>query len=532
MQSTSLFPLLLGAYADFFAALIAENLLSADTLAELVQQAKEAGVSPLIFLIQQQKLAAKTIAEQLAKYLKLEFFDLSKFNVELVAKEVIDEAFIRQHQVLPLLIKHQTLYVAISEPSQLELVGEIKFHTDLNVCPVVVEWDKITRLIENFLSEARYKLISQSSLSAGNDDRIIAWVEHLLQDAIQKGTSDIHIEPYKTAYRIRFRLDGILHKIAQLPLEAGNRVVACLKVMARLDMAERRLPQDGRFSVNTLSQQQKDCRISICPTLFGEKIVVRILDAEKISLHLENLGLEPQQKSAFLAAITKPQGMVLVTGPTGSGKTITLYAALNFLNSLEKNICTVEDPVEITLPGINQVHVDAKIQLTFAKVLRSFLRQDPDVLMVGEIRDQETAETAIKAAQTGHLVFSTLHTNSAVETLLRLTMLGISPFNIAHSIQLIIAQRLLRKLCSYCQHNKMAATECAHCMQGYKGRVAVFECLTLSAEIGAMLIQGKSTAEIAEAAKNSGMLSLQEAALNKIAAGITSQDEVQRVIYG
>jgi len=275
----------------------------------------------------------------------------------------------------------------------------------------------------------------------------------------------------------------------------------------------------------------------VCPTLFGEKAVVRILDAGKVSLNIEDLGLDETQKTLFLQAIKKPQGMVLVTGPTGSGKTVTLYTALNFLNNLEKNICTVEDPVEITLPGINQIHVDLKIQLTFSKVLRSFLRQDPDILMVGEIRDQETAETAVKAAQTGHLVLSTLHTNGAVETLSRLSMLGISPFNIAHSVQLIIAQRLVRKLCLRCKRLRIdteqgyEAVGCDDCMQGYKGRVAVFECLAVSPEICALVVQEKSAQEITDAAKNNGMISLQAAAWNKVVAGITTLEEIQRVIY-
>jgi type IV pilus assembly protein PilB len=520
----------------FLSTLSTAGLLQPHEISQLSHQAKEAKSSTIAFLIQQQKLSSKIIATALAKYLKLEFFDLTQFNPTIAATELIDETFIRQHRVLPLFIKDQEMYLAISEPTYLDCMGEVKFHTDLSVRPVVVEWDKLTRLINSTLSESQYRLASQFSL-AENDDRIISWVEKMLHDAIQKSASDIHIEPYKTAYRIRFRLDGILHKITQLPLDIGQRVVARLKIMSRLDMAERRLPQDGRFSVDLPSQENKDCRISVCPTLFGEKIVVRILDAGKVSLDIDDLGLEKNQKKIFLQTIKKPQGMILVTGPTGSGKTVTLYTALNFLNNLEKNICTVEDPVEITLPGINQIHVDLKIQLTFSKVLRSFLRQDPDILMVGEIRDQETAETAIKAAQTGHLVLSTLHTNSAVETLSRLAMLGVSAFNIAHTVQLIIAQRLVRKLCPYCKRLKSDVMQgyervgCDECTQGYKGRVAVFECLFLSPDICALVVQGKSAQEISEAAKSAGMLGLHEAALNKVSAGVTTLEEIQRVVY-
>ncbi len=520
----------------FLTALAAAGFLKIDEIPELLQQANAAKLSVIPFLIQQQTLHSKIIAAELATYLKLPFFDLTQFNPTIAATALIDETFIRQHRVLPLFIKDQKIYLAISEPAHLEAIGEIKFHTDSHIQPIIVEWDKLTRLINNVLSESQYRSASQFSL-AENEDHIVSWVEKMLQDAIHKSASDIHIEPYKTAYRIRFRLDGILHKITQLPLSLGQRVVARLKVMSRLDMAERRLPQDGRFTIDTPSSEPKDCRISVCPTLFGEKIVVRILDAGKVSLEIDDLGLSDTQKKLFLQSIKKPQGMILVTGPTGSGKTVTLYTALNFLNSLEKNICTVEDPVEITLPGINQIHVDLKIQLTFSKVLRSFLRQDPDILMIGEIRDQETAETAIKAAQTGHLVLSTLHTNSAVETLSRLSMMGISAFNIAHTVQLIIAQRLVRKLCVHCKCAKADRTQgytavgCDECMQGYKGRVAVFECLFVSPEICALVVQGKSSEEISTAAKNAGMMSLHEAALNKVLAGITTTEEMQRVIY-
>lgn len=540
MQSSNLFSSTDLKTDPFLIALANAGILQCEQISNIVYEAQIKKLSVFSVLIQQQQIDANTIAQQLATYLGLEFFDLDQLTHDAIIKDVIDETFICQRGVLPLFIQNQKLYLAISDSLHLDHIGEIKFHTDLNIYPVVVAWNKLARMIDIFLSDSPYYITQFSNQSANNenDDHVISLTNQLLQDAVHKNASDIHIEPYKTAYRIRFRLDGILHKITQLPLDIGTRISARLKVISHLDMAERRLPQDGRFILETNAKASKDCRISVCPTLFGEKVVIRILDAEKVSLNIDDLGFEVAQKKVFLNAIQKPQGMILVTGPTGSGKTITLYTALRLLNKLEKNICTVEEPVEITLPGINQINVDPKIELTFEKVLRTFLRQDPDILMVGEIRDQKTADIAIKAAQTGHLVLSTLHTNSAVETLTRLFMLGISKFNVAHSVQLVIAQRLVRKLCVYCKRQKenflemlvYEAVGCEHCMKGYLGRVAVFECLPISPEISAMIMQERSNADITATAKDFGMISLQEAALNKVVEGITSLEEIQRVI--
>lgn len=521
----------------FFATLTSSGLLQEEDLLCLKNQTKTENISLITLLIQQKKITAKLLAEKLATHLQLPFFDLSQHPPSEEAQAVLDDAFIRQHRVLPLRIQDTQLYLAISEPADIEHIKEVKFHTDLQVYPVVVEADKLMHAVDSWLQASQYRLASQFDAFIQHDAHVIAWVTQLLEDAIHKHVSDIHIEPYRTAYRIRFRVDGMLHKVTLLPAEIGQRIVARLKVMARLDMAERRMPQDGRFSIDLTAETSKDCRISTCPTLFGEKIVVRILDAGNISLDIADLGLEKTQKKLFLQAIQQPQGLILVTGPTGSGKTRTLYAALHFLNTLEKNICTVEDPVEITLPGINQVHVDTKIQRSFARVLRSFLRQDPDILMVGEIRDQETAETAIKAAHTGHLVFSTLHTNGAVETLTRLAMLGIAPFHIAHSVQLILAQRLVRRLCVHCKRLRAdssyyEAVGCEACTQGYKGRIAIFECLSLSQEMAGLIVQKKSEQEILSAAHHAGMMRLEEAALQKVRAGMTTMEEVQRVVGG
>jgi type IV pilus assembly protein PilB len=497
---------------------------------------------------------AKTLATQIAAEMQLEVFDISAIAIDDIIPDLLDDTFIRQYRVLPLAIEQHILRLAISEPAQMESISEIKFHTDLAVHPVIVEADKLSRLVDGYLSQRQYQSMAQFQLTEGDDTRIIQFVEQILQDALQRGASDIHLEPYKTAYRIRFRIDGILHKMAQFPLAVANRMVARLKVVAKLDISERRLPQDGRFSIAINTELSKDCRLSTCPTLFGEKIVLRILDANKVAFNIDDLGLADQQKSILMQAIYRPQGMVLVTGPTGSGKTISLYTILSLLNKLDKNICSVEEPVEITLPGINQVNVNLKAELTFAKVLRAFLRQDPDILMVGEIRDQETAETALKAAQTGHLVFSTLHTNSAIETLTRLMMMGISVVDVAHAVHLIIAQRLVRRLCHFCKQPRVYTKDillhvgflpkdlshltvyepvgCEHCMKGYSGRIGLFELLLITPEIVELIIAGTSIAIITRAAQQQGMWFLRDSALHAVMAGVTSLEEIQRVVIG
>lgn len=504
------------------------------------------------FLRQSLAIDAKVMAQVLADYLGLVWFDLSEISLDSLAKDLMDEQFIRHHRVLPLFVRDNQLYLAITEPGHLEIIGEIKFYTDLNIYPVVVEFDKLSRLIETYLSQQQYLTFSQhsSNSSPDNDRQIVGFVQQILFDAIQKEASDIHFEPYKTSYRIRLRVDGILHKVTQLSIDLANRITARLKIMSKLDISERRIPQDGRFTIQINSQESRDCRISTCPTLFGEKTVVRILDASKSSLCLDDLGLDPQQKALFLSTLRKPQGLMLVTGPTGSGKTITLYTALNVLNTLDKNISTAEDPVEIQLPGLNQVNVNSKVGLTFATILRAFLRQDPDVIMIGEIRDLETADIALKAAQTGHFVLSTLHTNSAAETLNRLLVMGVSNFNIVHSIQLIIAQRLIRKLCEYCK--RMSSTSsallgtdmnisdphavfyeaqgCDRCMKGYSGRIGVFEFMPVTSDIMGIIANNGNAFNIADSSRKLGMNNLQEAALKKLCCGITSLEEVRRVV--
>lgn len=374
------------------------------------------------------------------------------------------------------------------------------------------------------------------------EDHTLRYVKNILKEAVTKKASDIHIEPYKNGYRIRFRLDGLLHPMTLFSVEAAQRIITCLKVMARLDISERRLPQDGRFTEDAFifpdslsSERKKDFRINIWPTLLGEKTVIRILDREQTSLQVEELGLEPLPKEIFLQALKKPQGLIIVTGPTGSGKTTTLYSALSFLNQTEKNICTVEDPVEIVLAGVNQMNVDPKIGLTFGKSLRAVLRQDPDVLMIGEIRDQETAETAIHAAQTGHLVLSTLHTNSAVETIGRLFMLGITAFNVAHTVQLIIAQRLVRQLCVHCKTRAFSESEfraqgCADCFTGYRDRLALFELIPINAEVGQLIVENQPLEKITHLAQEMGLNDLRASGLLKVAQGVTTLSEITRVL--
>jgi type IV pilus assembly protein PilB len=371
-------------------------------------------------------------------------------------------------------------------------------------------------------------------------------------DAINKGASDIHFEPYEKSYRVRFRQDGVLREVAAPPIGMAPRLSARLKVMSRLDISERRIPQDGRIKLNLSKNRAIDFRVNTCPTLFGEKIVLRILDPNSAKLGVDALGFEAEQKELFMQALYKPYGMLLVTGPTGSGKTVTLYTGVNILNQADVNISTAEDPVEINLPGVNQVNVNNKVGLTFPSALRAFLRQDPDIILVGEIRDLETAEIGIKAAQTGHMVLSTLHTNDAPQTLTRMVNMGVPPYNIAGSVNLIIAQRLARRLCSQCKEQldipKEALLEegfnpkdiaaglkifgpkgCDQCSGGYKGRVGIYQVMPVSEEMGRIIMENGNAMQLAEQAKKEGIPDLRESGLKKVKDGITSLDELNRV---
>ncbi|HMW72467.1 MAG TPA: type IV-A pilus assembly ATPase PilB [Cellvibrionaceae bacterium] len=493
-------------------------------------------------------------------------------------RSLVDSKLIRKHQALPIFRRGNRLFIAIADPTNLHALDEIKFHTGLNTESILVAADKLQKKIDTYLQQEEEPLGSGLSeidtdgldsldIEAVTEDAgegpdtsdideapVVRFINKVLLDAIRSGSSDIHFEPYEKIYRVRFRTDGILREVARPPVNLTTRIAARLKVMSQMDLSERRIPQDGRIKMKISKTRAIDFRVNTLPTLWGEKIVLRILDPSSAKLGIDALGYEDNQKKMYLDALEQPQGMILVTGPTGSGKTVSLYTGLNILNTIERNISTAEDPVEINLEGINQVNVNLKVGLGFPEALRSFLRQDPDVIMVGEIRDLETASIAIKAAQTGHLVLSTLHTNSAAETLTRLLNMGVPTFNVATTVSLIIAQRLARRLCPHC---KKPATDipkevlieegfedigipmgeiklfepvgCEKCTDGYKGRVGVYEVVRITPEISRIIMAGGNSIEIADAAKRAGFNNLRISALRKTAIGLTSLAEANRV---
>ena len=486
---------------------------------------------------------------------------------------LVKEDLLRKHNVLPLFKRGGRLFVGTSDPTNNQALEELKFHTNLTVEPILVDAERIKRCLDQWL-EAAETLAGElddsegleglevgggeedfggdTGVDANGDDKpVVKFVNKSLVDAIRRGASDIHFEPYETDYRVRYRIDGILRIAKKIPVKLHARIAARLKVMSQLDIAEKRVPQDGRIKLNISKGKQVDFRVSTLPTLFGEKIVLRILDGSAAKMGIEKLGYEPDQQKLFMDAIHKPYGMVLVTGPTGSGKTVSLYTALGILNDETRNISTVEDPVEIRLPGVNQVQQNAKRGMTFAAALRSFLRQDPDVIMVGEIRDLETAEIAVKAAQTGHMVLSTLHTNDAPQTIARMMNMGIAPYNITSSVNLVIAQRLVRRLhdCKRAVHlpehalqaegftadevhagiTVYEAVGCPDCTAGYKGRAGIYQVMPMTDEIQQIILAGGNVQQITEAALRSGVRDLRRSALDKVKQGITSLIEINRV---
>jgi len=488
------------------------------------------------------------------------------------AISLVKEDLLRKHNVLPLFKRGNRLFVGTADPTNNQALEELKFHTNLTVEPILVDAERIKRCLEQWQEAANAMaedlddaegleglqvgsdedLSNDTSLDAQSDDTpIVKFVNKALVDAIRRGASDIHFEPYETDYRVRYRIDGILRTAKKAPVKLHSRITARLKVMAQLDIAEKQVPQDGRIKLNISKGKQVDFRVSTLPTLFGEKVVLRILDGSAAKLGIDKLGYEPEQQKLFLEAIHKPYGMVLVTGPTGSGKTVSLYTALGILNDETRNISTAEDPVEIRLPGVNQVQVNPKRGMTFAAALRSFLRQDPDVIMVGEIRDLETAEIAIKAAQTGHMVLSTLHTNDAPQTIARLMNMGIAPYNITSSVNLVIAQRLVRRLhdCKRAVHLPEHAllaegftpdevhagitvyepVGCPDCTEGYKGRCGIYQVMPMTEEIQRIVLAGGNVQQLTEAALRSGVRDLRRSALDKVKQGITSLVEINRV---
>lgn len=553
--------------------LVQDNLLDETAAGRALDEARKKRIPFVAYLVEHKVASASAIAWSAAQEFGVPVLDISVMDLELAPVKLVDEKLIRQHHALPLFKRGNRLYVAVSDPTNLQALDEIKFHTGINTDPILVEDDKLAKAIDRAL-EANEAPMDQmldedldnlsieggdevdrqeaASEAEADDTPVVRFVNKVLLDAINKGASDIHIEPYEHKFRVRFRQDGILNEVANPPVNLATRVVARLKVMSRMDIAERRIPQDGRIKMTLSKNRAIDFRVNTCPTLFGEKVVLRILDPTSAKLGIDALGYEDKQKELFLEAIHKPYGMVLVTGPTGSGKTVSLYTALNILNTPDRNISTVEDPVEINLPGINQVNQNTKTGMTFAAALRAFLRQDPDIIMVGEIRDLETAEIGIKAAQTGHLVLSTLHTNDAPQTLTRLVNMGVAPYNIASAVNLIIAQRLARRLCNNCKkphedipHEallKEGFTEeeiprltiytpvgCDQCTNGYKGRVGIYQVMQVSEEMGRIIMEGGNAMQLAKQAAAEGIPDLRRSGLNKVAEGVTSLEEINRV---
>ncbi|BBN82712.1 type IV-A pilus assembly ATPase PilB [Pseudoalteromonas sp. A25] len=518
-------------------------------------------------------MSSAALAQQCLDLFRVPLFDLDEFDIAQIPEKLINDKLIRKHQVLPLYKKGRKLYIAASDPTDYGAFENFEFSSGLQCDVVVVDHKQLEKKIEQLfdsseglsLSEDEFKEFAnldvedeQNALQNNNDKEkdkddapIIVYINKILMDAIKKGASDLHFEPYEHKYRVRFRIDGILHEMASPPITLATRISARIKVMSRLDIAEKRKPQDGRIKLKISERKSIDFRVSSMPTMWGEKIVMRILDSSSAMMGIDALGYEPEQKQMYLDALGQPQGMILVTGPTGSGKTVSLYTGLNILNKPERNISTAEDPVEINLEGINQVQINPKADMTFANALKAFLRQDPDVIMVGEIRDLETAEISIKAAQTGHLVMSTLHTNSAAETLTRLLNMGVPAYNVASSVNLIIAQRLARRLCKHCKEPETLPQEellnqgftqaqlsqitlftpkgCEHCTDGYKGRVGIYEMVKITPEIAQLIMAGGNSMEIAKIASQLGFANLRTSGLKKAASGVTSLSEVNRV---
>ncbi len=514
------------------------------------------------------------IAQALSRFHNLPYLDLSSLDFNMLDKEGINEKLVNKHQCLPIFTRGRTQFIATVNPQNFPALEDFQFSNGLSAEFICVDANLLHALIEKVFEGDDEALgldafdenelndievaedASQEANEAGEgkeDAPIVVYVNKILLDAIKKGASDLHFEPYETKYRVRFRIDGVLHEVATPPANLSSRISARLKVMSKLDIAEKRKPQDGRIKLKISKKKSIDFRVSSLPTMWGEKIVMRILDSSSAMLGIDVLGYEQVQKERYLAALEQPQGMILVTGPTGSGKTVSLYTGLNILNTPERNISTAEDPVEINLEGINQVQINVRADLTFAAALRSFLRQDPDIVMVGEIRDLETAEIAIKAAQTGHLVLSTLHTNSAAETLTRLLNMGVPSFNIASSVSLIIAQRLARRLCKHCKEEDtelppekellsfgfkeqeirdMTAYKpvgCDMCSGGYKGRVGIYEVMPITPEIARLIMAEGNAIEIADQAQSEGINNLRQSGIQKVIAGMTSLAEISRV---
>lgn len=552
--------------------LVLDGLLTEEVARQYLHEALKHKTPFVSHLVEKKILDSETIAVAASQEFGVPLFDISALDLDSIPSDLVTEKLIRKHHALPIFKRGTKLFVAVSDPTNLQALDEIKFHTRTSTEAILVEEDKLLKIIDKTMEAAESSMsdLMDGDLDLDNidfedgaetatddadteidDAPIVRFVNKILLDAINKGASDIHFEPYEKTFRIRVRHDGILKEVASPPSSIANKLTSRIKVMSRMNISERRVPQDGRIKMSLSKKRAIDFRVNTCPTLYGEKIVLRILDPTSAQVGIEQLGFSEKQRKQFMTAIKKPYGMILVTGPTGSGKTVTLYTALNILNSDDINISTAEDPVEITVPGINQVNVNVKTGLTFAESLRAFLRQDPDIIMVGEIRDLETAEISVKAAQTGHLVLSTLHTNDAPQTLNRLNQMGIPPYNIASAVLLIMAQRLARKLCDSCKQEEQLPKElllkegfteeqttslktykavgCDLCVNGYKGRVGIFQVMPVSEKMQTIIIQGGSTKNLEEQSEKEGVLTLRESGLEKIIAGVTSIEEINRI---
>ncbi|MBW7470500.1 type IV-A pilus assembly ATPase PilB [Marinobacter sp. M216] len=550
-----------------------DGLLDEATAKDAFLQASQNRIPLITYLTQNELAPSSKLAFSAAMEFGMSVLDLESFQPEMMPEKGVDEKLIRKHNVLPIFKRGNRLFIAVSDPTNIQALDEIKFNTGLSTDAILVDDAKLRVAIEKYLesqdtsmgelddadlesveTEGGDQDDDSGSVSATevDDAPIVKYVNKMLLDAIRGGASDVHFEPYEKTYRVRYRTDGILKEVSRPSIKLAPKISARVKIMSQLDISERRVPQDGRIKMKLSKTKAIDFRVNTLPTLWGEKIVLRILDPSQAKLGIDVLGYEEDQKQMYLEALEQPQGMILVTGPTGSGKTVSLYTGLNILNTSERNISTAEDPAEINLEGINQVNVNTKVGLGFAEALRAFLRQDPDVIMVGEIRDLETANIAIKAAQTGHLVLSTLHTNSAAETLTRMMNMGVASFNIATSVSLIIAQRLGRRLCNSCKQSadvpkdvllKEGFTQeqidtgftlyrpkgCDKCNGGYKGRVGIYEVVKVTDELANMIMEEASSIKIAKQAQAEGFRNLRQSALLKVIQGVTSLEEANRV---
>ncbi|MFW5954583.1 MAG: type IV-A pilus assembly ATPase PilB [Guyparkeria sp.] len=552
-------------------ALVREDALSLDQAQAIQSKARDSRETVLNTMLAE-GIPPRRIAEVASKRFGLPLVDLNAFDTTDLPVKLVPEKLLKTNTALPLFKRGRRLTVALADPSDSRAIDGFRFSTNMAIEAVVGEAPKIASLLDDALNDSMDALGEELDDDLANvefesdddddahdaesaslqDDVVVKFVTKLLTDAIRKGASDIHIEPYEKQFRIRFRIDGMLTESAKPPANLADRIIARVKVMSRMDISERRIPQDGRIKLKLSKKRSIDFRVNTCPTLFGEKVVLRILDPSSAQLGIDQLGYEPEQKRLYMENLEKPYGMILVTGPTGSGKTVSLYTGLNILNSGDRNISTAEDPAEIVVSGINQVNVNPKVGLTFANALRAFLRQDPDVIMVGEIRDLETAEIAIKAAQTGHLVLSTLHTNDAPQTLTRMVNMGVPAYNIASSVSLIIAQRLARRLCNNCKQPENIPEEelrregftaedlaespklfraegCDQCTNGYKGRVGIYQVMPVSEAMGRIIMEGGNAIDIADQASKEGIDDLRRSGLKKVLAGVTSLEEVNRV---